>query len=1081
MADTDASVATFVSSAIFTAAVSVALFLVFALVRTRFPRVYSPKTYMGPDRERPGGAASGPLGWIFGGRRLNEQEVIERCGLDAYMFLDFLNKSFYLFFAFALLAIPILIPLNAYHQLSLAGLNQFSIANVADTPRLWGHLVLTVLFCVATLTLCMWSVRTYISRRQRYLMSEHHAQSLQATTVLVCGIQPGEANIQSLNRIFGVLPGGVRRIWLAYEAKQLQKDCTKRIALINKLEVAECALIRSKLKLHAQTGRRSSQASAASTDLLRNRAQSGEEGGAGAMQQPDESFPSQNRPRHRISSFPLSKLPCGGEKLDSILAYRSELSNMNSAIVARQQAGMQGMHENEKENKMNSAFIQFNHQLGAHLAAQSVVHRKTLTMSPRHLEVHPQDVLWDNLGYSLKERNVRKTIATVLAFFLIVLWTIPVTFVASVASLDTIVTYAPFLSGVYNLPESVVGIIQGLLPPIGLALLMMVLPIILYKLAHFGGEVLSTRKSLEVVTSYHWFSVVHVLLVTTLANGIFAAILAIKENPYNVMNMLASTLPQASTFFLSFILLSFIQIPLMLLQIGPLIMYHVGKFTSSTPRQMFATERAMGSVDWGMTIPVHTIAFSIGLLYSTIQPLILPLMVIYFGLKYLAFRHLFLYVYRQPFDSGGLIYPRIVDQMYVAVILFEIVMMGLFVLQKAIGQSVVMFILLVASAMAILISRNRVFKPLIRFLPMEAFDRQGVVDASGRALESGAGVSFRLDQERMDASSASGINPVPAQEVFHEKAPYKDPHSPLQEPTSREIYSPDMNKSPSPLRQATFLSRHSRQNSEIQSLDPSTAQTNSKNISGHNDTPSSDSRSQHSNHSPLPSIRVESMSRGVDNASNISLPGTPTTQHQSITTTASSSAHHQQASSVQMNRQTSKGSQISVSSGQGPSREPQQRHTTLPHSHPEPPTTQPQQPQPKQHPQHPEKDKQHRHRVLTSSSLGSALLPTLQHQESEYGGSLQVLGANHSILSTSRAGADKRVPDSLAYVNPALWIETQPVWLPQDPRGFAEIETMELTNAGLKSTTEQAMMDMKGKIAVDVGEWNVAPGDEFWD
>ncbi|KAG0320156.1 hypothetical protein BG000_003682 [Podila horticola] len=728
-ATTDASVATFVSSAIFTTVISVALFLVFAIVRTRFPRVYSPKTYMGPDRERPGGAVSGLLGWILGGRKLNEHEVIERCGLDAYMFLDFLNKSFYLFLAFAVLAIPILIPLNAYHQLSLGGMNQFSIANVVDQTRLWGHLILTVLFCVATLILCIRSVRTYISRRQHYLMSEHHAQSLQATTVMICGLLPGEDNIQSLNRIFSVLPGGVRRIWLAYEAKQLQKDCTKRIALINKLEVAECALIRSKLKLHAQTGRRPSQASAASTDILRNRAQGGEEGVTGATHHSDESFPPQNRPQHRTSPFPLSKLPCGGEKLDSILAYRSELSNMNSAIVARQQAVMQAMHGNQGEHKMSSAFIQFNHQLGAHLAAQSVVHRRTLTMSPRHLEVHPRDVLWDNLGYSLKERNVRKTIAMVLAFLLIALWAIPVTFVASVASLDTIVKFAPFLSGVSDLPKSVVGIIQGLLPPIGLALLMMVLPIILYKLAHFGGEVLSTRKTLQVVTSYHWFSVVHVLLVTTLANGIFAAVQEIKDNPTKIMDMLASTLPQASTFFLSFILLSFIQIPLMLLQIGPLIMYYVGKFTSSTPRQMFATERFMGSVDWGMTIPVHTISFSIGLLYSTIQPLILPLMVIYFGMYYIAYRHLFLYVYRQPFDSGGLIFPRIVDQMYVAVILFEIVMLGLFVLQKASGQSVVMFILLVASAMAIAISRNRVFKPLIKFLPVEAFDHQSVAEA----------------------------------------------------------------------------------------------------------------------------------------------------------------------------------------------------------------------------------------------------------------------------------------------------------------------------------------------------------------
>jgi len=76
--------------------------------------------------------------------------------------------------------------------------------------------------------------------------------------------------------------------------------------------------------------------------------------------------------------------------------------------------------------------------------------------------------------------------------------------------------------------------------------------------------------------------------------------------------MLASTLPQASTFFLSFVLLSMVGVPMMLLQIGPLIMYHVGKFRSSTPRQMYATERAMGSVDWGTTIPVHTIMFAIG-------------------------------------------------------------------------------------------------------------------------------------------------------------------------------------------------------------------------------------------------------------------------------------------------------------------------------------------------------------------------------------------------------------------------------------------------------------------------------------
>lgn len=105
---------------------------------------------------------------------------------------------------------------------------------------------------------------------------------------------------------------------------------------------------------------------------------------------------------------------------------------------------------------------------------------------------------------------------------------------------------------------------------------------------------------------------VHVLLVTTLANGIFAAVEKIKENPNAIMEMLATTLPQASTFFLSFILVSLIKVPMMLLQIGPLIMHWVNRFLATTPRKVYAAERTMGFVDWGMTVPVHTIAFAIG-------------------------------------------------------------------------------------------------------------------------------------------------------------------------------------------------------------------------------------------------------------------------------------------------------------------------------------------------------------------------------------------------------------------------------------------------------------------------------------
>jgi hypothetical protein len=313
-------------------------------------------------------------------------------------------------------------------------------------------------------------------------MSERHVQSLQATTILVCGIPREESNLQELSNIFGAFPGGVKRIWLAYAATELEKEVAERIKLTANLEATECALIKAKLKHHAKLGKQKSHSStkllSTDTDIDTREQQQRHS----IASHPDEVLPEESRPHHSPTPFPISLFDScrGKEKVDSIQTYRSQLSNMNASILAKQQAGMTAMRDNSDQDKMRAAFIQFNHQLGAHLATQSVIHRRTLTMGPRHLEVHPKDVLWDNLNLDLKLRNIRKVISMVLATCLIVFWSVPVTFVASIAKLDAIVEFAPFLNGIYSLPNVVVGIIQGILPPVGLAILMAVLPIILY-------------------------------------------------------------------------------------------------------------------------------------------------------------------------------------------------------------------------------------------------------------------------------------------------------------------------------------------------------------------------------------------------------------------------------------------------------------------------------------------------------------------------------------------------------------------------------------------------------------------------
>jgi hypothetical protein len=59
-----------------------------------------------------------------------------------------------------------------------------------------------------------------------------------------------------------------------------------------------------------------------------------------------------------------------------------------------------------------------------------------------------------------------------------------------------------------DLPDVVVGIISGILPPVALAILMMLLPIVLRLLARFEGIPRFTGLELSLMTRYFIFQVV---------------------------------------------------------------------------------------------------------------------------------------------------------------------------------------------------------------------------------------------------------------------------------------------------------------------------------------------------------------------------------------------------------------------------------------------------------------------------------------------------------------------------------------------------------------------------------------------
>ena len=95
----------------------------------------------------------------------------------------------------------------------------------------------------------------------------------------------------------------------------------------------------------------------------------------------------------------------------------------------------------------------------------------------------------------------------------------------------------------------------------------------------------------------------------TLASGLVSALPAIADNPGSTVSLLATYLPQASTFFLTY----FVTVGVggaagSLLQIVPLVLgYVLLVLLGSTPRKVYNIKFSMGKVQWGTLFPNMTL------------------------------------------------------------------------------------------------------------------------------------------------------------------------------------------------------------------------------------------------------------------------------------------------------------------------------------------------------------------------------------------------------------------------------------------------------------------------------------------
>lgn len=221
-------------------------------------------------------------------------------------------------------------------------------------------------------------------------------------------------------------------------------------------------------------------------------------------------------------------------------------------------------------------------------------------------------------------------------------------------------------------------LIEGYLPIVALAIFMGLLPVYLMSIAKLYGIKSWLGLKLRVQSLYFWFLVVNVFLVTALSSSILSSIQAIIDDPSSALDLLGESIPASSTFFINYILLESLVGPAVeLLQISRLVvqplMIKLG--IAKTPRSL-AVLYLPPVYDYSLRYPMLGLVVLLGLIFSTIAPLVLIPIVLLFGVVHYITKVNFDGVYsKTQVDSGGLFYAKAVGHFWASIAFSQFVVL----------------------------------------------------------------------------------------------------------------------------------------------------------------------------------------------------------------------------------------------------------------------------------------------------------------------------------------------------------------------------------------------------------------------
>jgi hypothetical protein len=402
----------------------------------------------------------------------------------------------------------------------------------------------------------------YINLRQAYLLTPWNASRISSRTVLFTSIPEHQLDEAYLRKTFE----SVKRVWIVQDHTSVKKAVDKRLSSAKKLESALIANI---------------------THIVKDK---------------NSEYPNTDVDDRMHGRTTIRTTPVIGAKHDAIVKYADDLVKAQAKVELDQTAAKRG---NVKPT--GGAFVEFESISAAQYAVQSTAHQAPFVMTPRSFGVVPSAVVWENISIPAWETVLRSLLATSFIIALIIFWSIPTSFIGILSNVSQLANDVKWLHWLNNLPDPVLGAIEGLLPSLLLSTLVSYVPIICRYVAYLSGEVTKSHIELKTQEWYFAFQVIQVFLVTTFASGATAVIPDLINDPKSAPELLAKKLPKASNFYLSyFVIYGFGQSTKNLLNWSSLFMARFFSLFDKTPRDKYERYTTLSGTGWGSWYPKFT-------------------------------------------------------------------------------------------------------------------------------------------------------------------------------------------------------------------------------------------------------------------------------------------------------------------------------------------------------------------------------------------------------------------------------------------------------------------------------------------